>query len=83
MPMVTVQNVNVPGDTSRVKAEKYAEMRLALLQVLPTRAPGMTQAEMFEAVKRHLPEHLLPGRVKTGWWAKTIQLDLEKKGIIR
>lgn len=83
VPMVTVQNVNVPGYTSRVNAAKYTAMRWALLRVLPSRAPGMTQAEMFVAVKGHLPEHLFPGGGKASWWAKTVQLDLEKKGIVR
>jgi hypothetical protein len=80
--MVTVQNVNVPGYTSRVEEAKYTVMRRALLQVLPTRDPGITQAEMFEAVVRHLPENLFPGGSKAGWWAKTVQLDLEAKGIV-
>jgi uncharacterized protein DUF6958 len=83
VPMVTVRNVNVPGYTSRVNAAKYAAMRRALLRILPSRAPGMTQAEMFAAVKGHLPEHLFPGGGKAGWWAKTVQLDLEERGIVR
>ena len=81
--MVTVQNVNVPGYSSRVNAEKYAAMRQSLLRVLPSRAPGMTQAEMFAAVKSHLPEKHFPGGEKSNWWAKTVQLDLEEKGIVR
>jgi hypothetical protein len=82
-PMVTIQNVNVPGYTSRVNAAKYTAMRQALIRVLPSRAPGMLQAQMFTAVKGHLPEHLFPGGAKANWWAKTVQLDLEKKGIVR
>jgi hypothetical protein len=81
--MVTVQNVNVPGYTSRVNAAKYTAMRQALLRTLPSRAPGMTQAEMFGAVKAHLPEAVFPGGATSNWWAKTVQLDLEKKGVIR
>jgi hypothetical protein len=81
--MITVQNVNVPGYTFRVNAAKYTAMRRALLRVLPSRAPGITQAEMFVAVKGHLREHLFPGGGKANWWAKTVQLDLEKKGIVR
>jgi hypothetical protein len=83
VPMVAVQNVNVPGYTSRVNAAKYTAMRRALLRVLPSRAPGMAQAEMFEAVKGHLPEHVFPGGAKANWWATTVQLDLEKRGIVR
>jgi hypothetical protein len=78
-----VRNINVPGYTSRVNAEKYAAMRRALLRVLPRRAPGATQAEMFEAVVKHLPENLFPRGAKANWWAKTVQLDLEAKGIVQ
>lgn len=81
--VVTVQNVNVPGYTSRVNAAKYVAMRGALLRVLPRRSPGVTQTEMFEAVMEHLPDDLFPGGAKANWWAKTVQLDLEGKGIVQ
>jgi len=29
-----------------------------------------------------LPEALFPGGVKSGWWVKTVQLDLEAKRIV-
>lgn len=57
-------------------------MRQAMLQVLPFEAPGLTQAEVREAVVPHLPEELYPAGAKAGWWAKTVQLDLEAKGIV-
>lgn len=79
---VTIQNVNVRGYTKRVDATKYKAMRRALLKALPSRALGMTQAEMFVAVVDHLPRELFPGGEKVGWWAKTVQLDLEAKGMI-
>lgn len=82
-PRVTVENVNLPGRTQRVDAAKYSAMRRTLLKVLPRREPGFTQAEMFAAVREHLPEDLFPGGEKSGWWAKTVQLDLEAKGVIR
>ena len=79
---VTIENVNVPGYTKRVDATRYTAMRRALLKVLPSRALGMTQAEMVAAVVDHLPRDLFPGGEKVGWWAKTVQLDLEAKGMI-
>lgn len=79
---ITVENVNVPGKTSRVNAAKYQVMKQAMLQVLPNEEPGLTQAEMREAVIPHLPEDLYPGGSTAGWWAKTVQLDLEAKGIV-
>jgi hypothetical protein len=79
---VTVENVNVPGQTTRVDAAKYGAMKTALLAVLPAGAPGLTQAEMIAAVVAHLPEALFPGGSTAGWWAKCVQLDLEAKGIV-
>lgn len=77
---VAVQNVNVPGYTHNVDAAMYGAMREALLAALPSRPPGLTQAEMFAAVVPMLPDDLFPGGAKAGWWAKTVQLDLEAKG---
>lgn len=79
---VTAQNVNVPGSTTRLNAVMYNAMRHALLTVLPTAAPGITQAEMIQAVVAHLPADLYPGGAKAGWWAKAVQLDLEAKGLV-
>lgn len=79
---ITVENVNVPGRTSRVNAAKYQAMRQAMLRVLPRDKPGLTQVEIREAVSSHLPEELYPGGSTAGWWAKTVQLDLEAKGIV-
>jgi hypothetical protein len=73
---------NVPGRTTRVNAAMYNGMKKAMLKVLPEQAPGLNQGEVREAVKPHLPEDLYPGKEKVGWWAKTVQLDLEAKGVI-
>jgi hypothetical protein len=79
---ITVENVNVPGSTSRVNAAKYQAMKQAMLRVLPKEAPGLNQAEIREAVVAYLPDDLYPGGATSGWWAKTVQLDLEAKGIV-
>lgn len=79
---ITVENINVPGYTHRVDAGKYLAMRKALLKVLPSRGPGLSQREMFRAVIRHLPKELFPGGERAGWWAKIVQLDLEAKRVI-
>ena len=79
---VTVENVNAPGYEHRVDAPKYTAMRRALLKILPAKEPGLTQAEMFRAVRAHLPEALFPGGAKVNWWAKTVQLDLDAKRIV-
>ncbi|MGD9093015.1 MAG: hypothetical protein PVF74_09200 [Anaerolineales bacterium] len=79
---IVVENVNVPGHTTRVNKTMYEAMKQAMLKVLPTEAPGLTQAEIREAVVPYLPEELYPGGAKSGWWAKTVQLDLEAKGVV-
>ena len=79
---IVVENVNVPGRTSRVNAAKYRAMKDAMLRVLPKEEPGLTQAEVREAVIPHLPDDLYPEGATAGWWAKTVQLDLEAKGIL-
>ena len=77
---IVVENVNVPGRVARVDKAMYDAMKQALWQVLPSEPPGLTQSEIREAVVPHLPEDLFPGGAKAGWWAKTVQLDLEAKG---
>ena len=79
---IEVENVNVPGQTSRVDAVRYGEMRTAVLEVLPDSSPGLTHAELCEAVRDRLDESIFPGGKKVMWWSKTVQLDLEAKGII-
>lgn len=79
---IAVENVNTPGRVVMLDAAKHGAMRKALLKALPKRAPGLTQAEMFEAVLPHLPEDLFPGGDKAAWWAKSVQLDLEAKGVV-
>ncbi len=80
---VNVRNVNVPGYESRVNAEKYEAMRAALLRALPAGEPGLTQAEMLAAIQPFLPQNLWPGGEKSGWWMKTVQLDLEAIGQVK
>lgn len=79
--MIEVENVNHPGHVARVDAEKYAAARTALLKLLPRRAPGMTQREMMDAMRAALPLSQFPGTT-TSWWMKTVQLDLEAKGLV-
>jgi len=79
---ITVENVNVPGNTTRVSKAMYDAMQQAMWKVLPTKSPGLTQTEIREAVVVYLPEDLFPGGAKAGWWAKTVQLDQEAKGTL-
>ena len=82
MPTINVENILQPGKTYRVDAGKFNAMRTAVLKVLPP-APGITVAEIGTAVLPHLPQDLFPNGDKAGWWIKSVQLDLEAKGLIR
>ena len=79
---IEVENVNHPGHVTRVDADMYEAMKRAFLKILPNTSPGLTVAEIQERVIAHLSEELFPDGAKAGWWAKTVQLDLEAKGIL-
>lgn len=79
---VEIENVVSPGHKVRVDANKYDAMKRAFLKVLPAGSPGLTAAEIQEAVLPLLPEDLFPSGAKAGWWKKAVQLDLEAKGVI-
>ena len=79
---IEVENINTPGRTERVDASKYAAMRTAYLAALTDAAPGMTAAEAKAALLPHLDPDLFPGGETSGWWMKTVQLDLEAKGLV-
>ena len=77
-----MENVNHPGQVKRVDADMYEAMKRAFLKILPKTSPGLTEVEIREPVIAHLPEKLFPEGAKAGWWAKTVQLDLEAKGVV-
>ncbi|KUF12775.1 DUF6958 family protein [Pseudoponticoccus marisrubri] len=80
---VEVENVNHPGRTERVDAAKYAAIRDLMLAALPQGAPGLTGAQIKDALRPDLPQDLFPGGATLGWWAKSVQLDLEAKGLVQ
>ena len=74
---LTAGNVNVAGYKTTTDAAKYRITHWAVLRVLPTRDPGLKQAEMYGAVVAHLPEDPFPGGANAGWWVKAVRLDQE------
>jgi hypothetical protein len=82
MTQIDIENVGQPGKTYRVDAVKFAEIKRVALAILPKSAPGLTPAEVIEAVKPLLDQTLFPGGDTAGWWVKSVQLDLEAKKII-
>jgi hypothetical protein len=78
---VEVENINHPGKTNRVDAAKYKAARAAMLKMLPRQGPGMTQQQMMLAMRSALSKSTFPGTTSS-WWMKTVQLDLEAKGLV-
>ena len=79
---IGVENVNHPGSVRYVDAKRYAAVRRAFTRMLPKRSPGLTAEEIRERLPAHLPDELFREGAGPGWWAKTVQLDLEAKGVI-
>jgi len=79
---IGVENVNHPGKVRYVDAKRYAAVRRAFTRMLPKRSPGLTAEEIRERLPAHLPDELFREGAGPGWWAKTVQLDLEAKGVI-
>ena len=67
---------------TRVDAVKYAAAKMALLAILSGQEQGLTLTEMMAAIKVQIDQTLFPNGAKSGWWMKTVQLDLEAKGQI-
>ena len=80
---IAVENVNHPGKSRSVDRARYDAMKNAYLKVLPGKSPGLTLAEISVRLSRELSQDLYPDGARAGWWAKTIQLDLEAKRVIR
>ncbi len=80
--MARVENVLQPGKTYRVDADKFGAVEAAMMKVIPDGPAGVTVAELKALILPHLPEALFPGGAKAGWWIKSVQLDLEAKGVI-
>ncbi|MCC0034274.1 MAG: hypothetical protein H6887_03270 [Hoeflea sp.] len=80
MDKITVENVNHPGQTTRVDAAKYLAMRDAMVKVLSNQSEPLDYAAIKEGVKPMLPQALFPAGATSGWWIKCVQLDLESKG---
>ena len=60
--MIVVRTPNDPGYTQRVDAQAYEAMRKTMLKVLPAKAPGLTQAEMWAALEKAAPKPLFGTR---------------------
>lgn len=88
MSVIKAKNVNHPGYQENLKEEKYNIIRKAMLTHLPdSSSDGMLFTQLEEKVTAHLaennvPKELFPKPGSVRWYCKSVQLDLEARGII-
>lgn len=80
--MIDVENFDCPGQVARFSATSYHAMRAAYLGVLSFTEPGQTRTEILAAVKTRRRADLSPVGKTSGECAKTVQLNLEAKGLV-
>lgn len=86
MDRVSARNVNHPQHRQSLKAEKYALIRQAMLEALPS--DGWMSFDALESKVRvwlqqkAVPPPLFPKPGSVRWYVKTVQLDLEARGEI-
>jgi len=71
---IEVQNVGRPGKTYRVDAVKHAVMRAVMERVFPDSPPGLTPAEIIEALRPNLSETQFPRGETVGWRGSVAQI---------
>ena len=86
MSSVDARNVNHPQHRQKLKSEKYALIREAILQVLP-HDEWLSFAELESGVRaalaaKSVPAALFPKPGSVRWYTKAVQLDLEARGEI-
>jgi len=79
---VEVFNINTPGKSSFVQKDKYDEVKRVLKKLMPRKSPGLTQNEMADLVRENVSVEIFEDKNKSGWWMKTVQLDLEARTVI-
>ncbi|VAW34600.1 hypothetical protein MNBD_CHLOROFLEXI01-2256 [hydrothermal vent metagenome] len=88
MSIIKAQNVNHPDHRQNLKEEKYTIIREAMLAILPNdSSDGMPFAQLEDEVKAYLiaknvPTEMFPKLGSVRWYCKSVQLDLEAKGLI-
>ena len=84
---IQARNVNHPEYTEPLKEEKYLIIKAAILAVLPENGAGTSFDELDNSVRDYLDEqsvdmNLFPKPGSVRWYTKTVQLDLEARGLI-
>lgn len=89
MSRIQARNVNHPEHRQSLNSEKYELIKDAILASLPEAESGasLSFTELETAVTNHLlqnnaPMELFPKAGSVRWYTKSVQLDLEARGVI-
>lgn len=78
---IQTRNVTKGAGGKRIAKPMYDAMRKAILKTLPARGEGMLFTQLMRDVDQHLPKDLYAG-ASVPWYATTVKLDLEARGLI-
>lgn len=77
------RNINPGRGGFAVTPEKYAPVRRAILSAVPRSPDGITFSSLARKLRPRLSRRLFPSTGSVMWYAKVVQLDLEKHGLLR
>ena len=80
MARIGVENVNAPDHKVKLNAGKYGAMYGAMMAVISSKP--VSYAAIKQGVLPLLPQDHFPDGATAGGWIKSVQLDLEAKGLL-
>lgn len=80
---IQTHNVNYPSRMGgrSIAANIYDAAKRAILENVPKGEVGITFPELLAEVRRSVPRRLFAGK-SVAWYATTVKLDLEARGLI-
>lgn len=81
-PTILTRTINSGAGGTRISKEKYELVRKAILAVVPANKTGILFKDLPKAFARRLPSGLFPKKGSISWYATTVKLDLEARGLI-
>jgi len=79
---ITIESIT-SAHVQRVDRAKYMAMRERCSTFCRSRRRASPWRQPKTELLKALSAKHFPGGAKAGWWFKAVQLDLEKKGVIR
>lgn len=78
---IEILNPNTGRTDRTIAADRYNGMKAAILKVVPRRKAGVPFSELRDRVQPLLDPVVFEG-ASIGWYATSVKLDLEARGLI-